>query len=437
MTVLRLALLAIACLIPVAAHAADAALFRLFLLDGTTMVSYGEYARVDDRVIFSMPVGGPVDQPRLHVVSVPAGLIDWARTEQYTESARFQRYADTRGEADFQRLSNEVADVLNDIALSTDPKRALAFAEEARRVLAAWPQEHFGYRQNDVREIVSLVDEAIASLRATTGGSAVELSLVAMTLAPSLEPVLGMPAARDQLQQIFRVVEMTSRASERIALWQTSLALMADAGPALSGVDVAALRRMAEGQIRDELAIDARYTLLTEKLLTRATRAAANARISDVERVLADVPKEDARLGRQRPELVQALQASIRQRLDAARHLRLLRDRWTVRKTLYRDYQRSVGSQILQLVKAAAAARRDPPPGRPVAGAAADAAQPAEWRRRAAAPAADAGGHAAGTRPADQRVALRRERRGDTQRGDRVRPASPPPGRPRRPPPPR
>jgi hypothetical protein len=49
---------------------------------------------------------------------------------------------------------------------------------------------------------------------------------------------------------------------------------------------------------------------------------------------------------------VQALQASIRQKLDAARQLRLLRDRWTVRQSLYQDYQRSVGSQIMQLVKA-------------------------------------------------------------------------------------
>ena len=352
MTVFKLAIVALACLLPVVAHAADAALFRLFLLDGTAMVSFGEYARVDDRVIFSMPVGGPADQPRLQVVSVPAGLIDWARTERYAEAARYQRYAETRGEADFQQLSNEVADVLNDIALSTDPKRALAVAEEARRVLSAWPQEHYGYRQNDVREIVSLVDEAITSLRAATGGSAFELSLVAMTLPPGDEPVLGMPTARDQLQQIFRVIEMTSRAAERVALWQTSLALMAEAGPALAAVDVDGLRRMAEDQIRLELATDARYALLTDKLLTRASRAAARARVSDVERVLADVPEEDARLGRQRPELVQALQASIRQKLDAARQLRLLRDRWSVRRSLYRDYQRSVGSQILQLVKA-------------------------------------------------------------------------------------
>jgi hypothetical protein len=70
-------------------HAAtDATLFRLFLTDGSSVVSYGEYARLDDRVIFSMPAGGPADQPRLHVVSLPASAIDWTRTDRYSASAR-------------------------------------------------------------------------------------------------------------------------------------------------------------------------------------------------------------------------------------------------------------------------------------------------------------------------------------------------------------
>ena len=53
------------------ADAADATLLRLFLRDGTSVVSYGEFARLDEQVVFSMPVGGPADQPRLHVVTLP------------------------------------------------------------------------------------------------------------------------------------------------------------------------------------------------------------------------------------------------------------------------------------------------------------------------------------------------------------------------------
>ena len=37
------------------AAAEDATLLRVFLNDGTSLVSYGEPARVGDRVVFSMP----------------------------------------------------------------------------------------------------------------------------------------------------------------------------------------------------------------------------------------------------------------------------------------------------------------------------------------------------------------------------------------------
>jgi hypothetical protein len=36
----------------------DASLYRIFLRDGSTIVSYGEFARVSDRVVVSLPVGG-------------------------------------------------------------------------------------------------------------------------------------------------------------------------------------------------------------------------------------------------------------------------------------------------------------------------------------------------------------------------------------------
>jgi len=34
----------------------DATLLRVFLRDGTSLLSYGEFARVADRVVFSMPI---------------------------------------------------------------------------------------------------------------------------------------------------------------------------------------------------------------------------------------------------------------------------------------------------------------------------------------------------------------------------------------------
>ena len=69
------------------------------------------------------------------------------------------------------------------------------------------------------------------------------------------------------------------------------------------------------------------------------------------ERVINRVAKEDAQLGRRRPEVMQALDASLQLQLDNARRLRLLRDRWQIRRTTYRQYQRTINSQLLQLVK--------------------------------------------------------------------------------------
>src|SRR5687767_6350904 len=111
-----------------ASAAGEVTLFKLYLLDGSVLTSYGEFARVADSVVFSMPVGGGTADPRIHVTSVKAALVDWPRTDRYAVSARYQRYADTRGEEDFRILSNEVAVVLNEIALSTNRQQALALA---------------------------------------------------------------------------------------------------------------------------------------------------------------------------------------------------------------------------------------------------------------------------------------------------------------------
>ena len=52
-------------------HAADEAmLFRVFLTDGSSVVTYGEFARVADQVVLSVPVGGTAQDPRLHAVTL-------------------------------------------------------------------------------------------------------------------------------------------------------------------------------------------------------------------------------------------------------------------------------------------------------------------------------------------------------------------------------
>src|SRR5206468_4559672 len=122
----------------------DATLLRVFLKDGTALVSYGEPARVEDRAVFSMPAAsGP--NPPLHLVDIAASRVDWERTQRYAANARATRYLQTRAEADYAALSNQIAAALNDVTLTSDPARRLAIVETARKVLAEWPHSHYNY----------------------------------------------------------------------------------------------------------------------------------------------------------------------------------------------------------------------------------------------------------------------------------------------------
>jgi hypothetical protein len=332
------------------AAATEATLLRVFLSDGTPLVSFGEFARVDDRVIFSMPVGGTADDPRLQVVTIPARAVDWDRTDRYAASARYQQYANARGEEDFSRLSNDVARVLNEVALATDPVKALQIAEGARQTLADWPRQHYGYRQRDVREIVGLLDEAISDLRATAGIGAFDLSFVAMAADVPLEPVHGMPAPGEIVTQLLAVANLAERSAERVAHLQSALALIDEAGATIAGAST--LRSTIASRIREEVVVDERYARMSRRWLATAARASARARVRDVEAALDRIARDDERLGRRRPEVVQALNASVRSHLERARRLRLMRDQWQVRRAAYREYERSVSASILLLVKA-------------------------------------------------------------------------------------
>src|SRR3954451_13675844 len=78
---------------PAAVTGADVApLFRVFLKDHTSLVSYGEMARVDNRVVFSMPTSSSDAAPQLQLINIPSDTVDWERTLNYAESVRAIRY---------------------------------------------------------------------------------------------------------------------------------------------------------------------------------------------------------------------------------------------------------------------------------------------------------------------------------------------------------
>jgi hypothetical protein len=81
----------------------------VFLKDGSSLVSYGELARVGDRVVFSMPTTASTSDPQLHLVNLAADNVDWDRTSRYADAARANQYLTNQAAYDYALLSNDVA----------------------------------------------------------------------------------------------------------------------------------------------------------------------------------------------------------------------------------------------------------------------------------------------------------------------------------------
>jgi hypothetical protein len=89
-------------------------LYRVFLRDGSTIVSYGEYARVADKVVVSLPLGGTPSTPDLQLLSLRR-IVSTGKERTRTPSRRVRRATRRRaGPDDFALLSNAVT-----IALTT------------------------------------------------------------------------------------------------------------------------------------------------------------------------------------------------------------------------------------------------------------------------------------------------------------------------------
>jgi len=329
-----------------------ALLFRIFLNDGRTMTSYGEYARLGDRVVFSMPLGGQADNPRLHLTSIPADQVDWTATDRYRDALRATHYADTRGEQDFAAMSTEIAGLLNEIALSKDPPAQLTLAERALRVLADWPRQHYGYRSEEVRQIQALVEEVVSDLRAKLGENRFDLNLVTGVAPPPPVPFLPPPSLKESIEQALTAANLADSPNDRVSLLQSALVLLNEGRTTLPKKWVGAAKADATRALNEELEVTRAYTELRTKALERANRAAAAADVRGVERALADVRKRDAKLGMRRPDEITAVLAALEGRLDAARRYRLALDQWNAKEDALHAYRDAVRKPFDELARA-------------------------------------------------------------------------------------
>jgi hypothetical protein len=339
-------------LLPAAAVAAPdgATIFRIFLSDGASLVSYGEPARVGDRVVFSMPTSASLDTPALHLVNLRADRVDWARTEEYAESARASRYMSTRAEQDYALLTNQIASALVDVSALSDPASRLAIVEKSRKTLADWPVNHFGYRQAEVIQMLGMLDEIIADLRAAAGVDQFDLTFVAgVTSLPRSDVLLPPPTPKEAIEQTLTAARLVDSAEERVSLLALALGAIDRDADVLPGDWRTDARRTINATIAVELETDRQYQGLTSRVLARASERARVADVRGIQRLLTEIEARDLALGGSRPGAVRALVASVEAQLDAARRLRLARDRWALRQADFQKYGHAMTTSLDRL----------------------------------------------------------------------------------------
>jgi hypothetical protein len=338
---------AAAVVFPLRAAADEVTLLRVFLTDGTSLVSYGEPARVNDRVIFSMPTAA-IPNPPLHLVNLPVARVDWDRTSRYAATARASHYIQTQAETDYAALSNDVASTLNEVATTAAPSQRLTIVQRARQTLAEWPQSHFNYRAAEVRQMLGLLDEAIADLEAARSPGRFALSLSAFTDPPALvEPLLPPPSTpRESIEQVLAAARVVDVSAERTSLLATAVGAIDREREVLPGDWATAVRADLQAEIAKELKLDRSYRSVAERMMLLANRRAAQADVRGIERVVAAIHQWDVALGGKRPDAVNSLLDAVQEKLDAARRLQLARDRYALRAPELTRYRTAIRTPI-------------------------------------------------------------------------------------------
>jgi hypothetical protein len=338
------------CAVPAGAAASQpqglpAPSFRIFLTDGTPLISVGEFARANGRVVFTIPLGWPSNPDAIQTVSLPESAIDWERTERYTDTVRHQSYASARGEEDYAALTGAVARALGDIAFAADPSSKLAIAADVRRQLLEWPAAHSAYRSADVRELTARVEEAISEIRAGSGERTFDLSLVAMIEPPS-EPLLPEPDLKDVIDYASAVAQMTDRRRDRLTLQESILTVLDRRKRQVPKDWYSATRQVLVWSIDRERKLDRDYAGLSSRTLREARKLEEDADVAALERLAADARKEDGRLGYQRPDTMQTLLASLAASTENAKGMREAIERYKHRTSAYRAYQRNISASL-------------------------------------------------------------------------------------------
>jgi hypothetical protein len=184
--------------------------------------------------------------------------------------------------------------------------------------------------------MASLLEETISELRAANGVQQFNFSLVAMVDPPSM-PLLPAPSAAQSIEQAMVAARASDIPAERLTLLRATLAIL-DESDSLPPQWRRLAQASAEATLKAELETERRYRSLSESVLRAADRGVRRADVHTVERAISDAKHRDARYGARRPDEVKALLATLEERLDSARRLRVMRDQWMLRSRAFEEY---------------------------------------------------------------------------------------------------
>lgn len=318
----------------------DVTLIRVFLNNTeSTLVSYGEIAMVGDRAVFSMPIPRPSGNPSLQLISIPSDRVDWTKTNRYAESARASHYLSTRAATDYIRLTNEVAQALNEVPRVADPARRLQILEAQRQRLAEWPPAHFNFNAAEVQQTLAYLDETIADLRASSGVAQFSLNLTASAGPVTvIEPTQPPPSLKEAIEQVLLASTLAESSVDRSVLLVTALNELRGNLNLLPPEWAEATGIAVRSEIAETVQVEREYQLLSQKMIRTATDYARAADVRSIVKLQSDIELRDAAMGRRRPDMMASLNASVAEQLEAAQRLRLARDHWAARIPAIRRY---------------------------------------------------------------------------------------------------
>ena len=254
-------------------------LFRVILNDGTALVSYGEFTRVGDRVVFSMPLDSPRGE-RLQLVNLPASVVNWESTEQYATATRYAQYVASARRGRLRRAHRRGgARAERDRARQGPRARApdrRADAADARRVADRALRLPVVRRQ---RHAVAARRARSRSSAATARHPPVSTSDLVATIEPPSMPLLPDPTATQAIDQVMLAARLSDVPAERITLLRSAISAIDEKAAQLpKQLGAPDARGRPRPRSTPRLAIERRYAELSRSTVARANAAAVGCR---------------------------------------------------------------------------------------------------------------------------------------------------------------